>query len=134
MAYYVCFEAPTDPYDRDSTERHLVSFATADLVVTVILTLLCLCSSGLWADGVHKLKGEIEDPCHGCKVTNKPNYAGLIISVLFGFLSFFLWAGNTWFVYKETICHRGPGFARTEEMTFKFKGKAKAKGELSVGL
>ncbi len=29
-------------------------------------------------------------------------YANIIVSVIFGFLNFVLWAGCAWFVYKET--------------------------------
>ena len=29
-------------------------------------------------------------------------YANIIVSVIFGFLNFILWAGCAWFVYKET--------------------------------
>jgi hypothetical protein len=29
-------------------------------------------------------------------------YANIIVSVIFGFLNFFLWLSSAWFVYKET--------------------------------
>ena len=29
-------------------------------------------------------------------------FGGLVISILFGFINFILWAANLWFLYKET--------------------------------
>jgi len=34
-------------------------------------------------------------------------YANIIVSVIFGFLNFILWAGCAWFVYKETKFFKG---------------------------
>ncbi|XP_028398396.1 synaptophysin-like [Dendronephthya gigantea] len=116
MVYYVCFEDPAK-YGPGGTGRDIMSFATVDLAITIILTLFWFCGSTAWASGVQKLKDEtdIEDQCDDCKVTDKPNYAGLIISVLFGFLCFFLWGANIWFVFKETIWHKEPEATITAE-------------------
>ncbi|KAM4795235.1 synaptophysin-like protein 2 [Rhinophrynus dorsalis] len=37
-----------------------------------------------------------------CNTGSAPYFALANISVLFGFLNFLIWAGNAWFVYKET--------------------------------
>jgi len=37
-----------------------------------------------------------------CHTTSRGHFGGANVSVLFGFLNFFLWASNLWFLYKET--------------------------------
>jgi hypothetical protein len=43
-----------------------------------------------------------------CTESGVINFSKLNISVTFGFLNFFLWACNIWFVYKETPFHVQP--------------------------
>lgn len=40
-----------------------------------------------------------------CTTQSDPNYSPLNASVAFAFLSFIVWVGNVWFVYKETPYH-----------------------------
>ncbi|CAH1965012.1 unnamed protein product [Acanthoscelides obtectus] len=78
-----------------------------DFLITVFFGVLWLSSSAAWANGLVGLKaatnrpGETKGPCQTCSVTTS-NFSTLNISVIFGFLNFFLWAADLWFVYKET--------------------------------
>nr|KAF6421316.1 synaptoporin [Molossus molossus] len=40
-----------------------------------------------------------------CMAVHSPVMSSLNTSVVFGFLNFILWAGNIWFVFKETGWH-----------------------------
>ena len=125
MVYYVCFEDPAK-YGPGGTGRDIKSFATVDFAVTVLLTLFWFCASTAWAAGLSKLKDKTDagDFCQSlrdkgviapCSVTDKANYAGITISVLFGFLCCFLWGANVWFVFKETVWHKEPEATITAE-------------------
>jgi len=83
-----------------------------DFLTTVFLAVFWLAGSAAWANGLDSLKHEASaseiirrNPgvCGGdsCTVT-VGTFAGLTISVIIGFLNFVLWAGNLWFLYKET--------------------------------
>lgn len=104
-----------------------------DFVVTVVFSFMWLVSSSAWAKALADVKmatdpEEVQQLLSACKVmTNKcssvhgPRWSGLNTSVVFGFLNFVLWAGNIWFVFKETGWHKGgaaryPGGA-TEKQT-----------------
>ncbi|XP_062325953.1 synaptoporin isoform X2 [Osmerus eperlanus] len=90
-----------------------------DFVVTVVFSFMWLVSSSAWAKALSDVKvatdpDEVQDLMSACKVmTNKcgsvqgPRWSGLNTSVVFGFLNFVLWAGNIWFVFKETGWHKG---------------------------
>ncbi|XP_051956877.1 synaptoporin [Xyrauchen texanus] len=94
-----------------------------DFVVTVVFSFMWLVSSSAWAKGLSDVKaatdpGEVVLLLSACKVqANKcstlygPRWSGLNTSVVFGYLNFVLWAGNIWFVFKETGWHKG-GAAR----------------------
>ncbi|XP_057297272.1 synaptophysin-like isoform X1 [Hydractinia symbiolongicarpus] len=41
-----------------------------------------------------------------CSIDKAAKYATLTISILLGFLNVFVWAGNMWFLWKETPWHR----------------------------
>jgi len=69
-------------------------------------------SSAAWASGLNSLK-YTTDPVNIvqyldiCKVNHcvsyfAANFADLNISIIIGFLNFFLWTVNLWFLYKET--------------------------------
>ncbi|XP_039630645.1 synaptophysin a [Polypterus senegalus] len=85
-----------------------------DFIVTVVFTFMWLVSSAAWAKGLSDVKMATDperniDMIEACKITeNKceevqdPVMSGLNTSVVFGFLNFILWAGNIWFVFKET--------------------------------
>jgi len=90
-----------------------------DFVVTIVFAALWLISSSAWADALTKVK-HYTDPadvifdktrnpfpeCQGhnvtCEVTSQGNFASLNVSIIFGFLNMLIWAGNLWFLYKET--------------------------------
>uniref|UniRef100_A0A8D3CMH8 Synaptophysin-like 1 n=1 Tax=Scophthalmus maximus TaxID=52904 RepID=A0A8D3CMH8_SCOMX len=85
-----------------------------DFVITAILVFLWLVCSSAWAKGLQNVKGATDTEgvsatlalCKGgnvtCEVTEFANLRTLNISVVFGYLNMFVWAGNAWFVYKET--------------------------------
>ncbi|XP_058244673.1 synaptophysin b [Hemibagrus wyckioides] len=88
--------------------------ARIDFVVTAIFTFFWLVSSSAWAKGLSDVK-ENTDPdeviklipaCrheeNRCKEVHEPIVSGLNTSVAFGFCNLVLWAGNLWFVFKET--------------------------------
>ncbi|XP_006005471.1 synaptophysin [Latimeria chalumnae] len=85
-----------------------------DFIVTAVFAFLWLVSSSAWAKGLSDVKTatdpdnvlELIEACkkegNNCKPLHDPTMSGLNTSVVFGFLNFILWAGNTWFVFKET--------------------------------
>ncbi|KAG7478027.1 hypothetical protein MATL_G00076090 [Megalops atlanticus] len=89
-----------------------------DFIVTVVFSFLWLVSSSAWAKGLSDVKvatdpDEVLLLMSACKVQNNkcgsvygPIWSGLNTSVVFGFLNFVLWAGNIWFVFKETGWHK----------------------------
>uniref|UniRef100_A0A4W3HCI1 Synaptoporin a n=1 Tax=Callorhinchus milii TaxID=7868 RepID=A0A4W3HCI1_CALMI len=88
-----------------------------DFIVTVIFSFMWLVSSSAWAKGLSDVKiatdpDEVLLLMSACKQQNNkclpvrnPAMSGLNTSVIFGFLNFILWAGNIWFVFKETGWH-----------------------------
>ncbi|XP_055338232.1 synaptophysin-like [Paramacrobiotus metropolitanus] len=97
--------------------------AQTDFVVTVFFAFMWLVCASAWAHGVNGVK-HCTDPavvserltstkltekfpsCNSCLPGQSPNYANLNISVLLGFLNFFIWCGNVWFLWKETAWYR----------------------------
>ncbi|XP_056156716.1 synaptoporin b [Lampris incognitus] len=85
-----------------------------DFVVTVIFSLLWLVSTCYWTKSLADIKRAAEpsqvllliSACRAqqnrCAVTQEPLWSGLNSSVVFGFANLILWAGNIWFVFKET--------------------------------
>ncbi|XP_029968868.1 synaptophysin-like protein 1 [Salarias fasciatus] len=88
-----------------------------DFLITAVLVFLWLVCSSAWAKGLQNVKDATNTEGVGatlalckasnvtCEVTEFANMRTLNISVVFGFLNMFVWAGNAWFVYKETRWH-----------------------------
>ncbi|XP_071438875.1 synaptophysin-like isoform X2 [Hetaerina americana] len=77
-----------------------------DFALTTIVAVLWLSGSAAWANGLTGLK-MVTDPetlqqQYPKSVVQTGNYSRLSISVLLGFLNFFLWTSDLWFLYKET--------------------------------
>ncbi|XP_057374057.1 synaptophysin-like [Daphnia carinata] len=84
-----------------------------DFFVTMVMAVFWLSGSAAWASGVSAVK-YVSDPSAWiknlkicmenaeCSSLYAGNFAGLNISIIFGFLNFFLWTVNLWFLYKET--------------------------------
>ncbi|XP_069833704.1 synaptophysin-like protein 1 [Dendropsophus ebraccatus] len=87
-----------------------------DFFITIIFAFMWLVSSSAWAKGLTDIKhvtspNTIADYCNEhylCTPGSESRMGSLNISVAFGFLNLILWAGNAWFVYKETNLHSPP--------------------------
>ncbi|XP_066426918.1 synaptophysin-like protein 1 [Molothrus aeneus] len=84
-----------------------------DLLFSCLGAALWLGASSAWAQGLRHVRAAVTAPLPHCPsptVTCDPAAAtpmgGLGASVAFGFLNLLLWAGGSWFVYKETPLHR----------------------------
>ncbi|XP_029357938.1 synaptophysin-like protein 2a [Echeneis naucrates] len=92
-----------------------------DLVVTAAFAFLWLVSSSAWGKGLTDVKyatnpEHLVEICKEiCQPGEFPAMGRLNASVIFGFLNLILWAGNCWFIYKETAFHKDPNPPTTME-------------------
>ncbi|KAG9340305.1 hypothetical protein JZ751_021752 [Albula glossodonta] len=94
---------------RENNKGPLIDFG-----VTCVFTFMWLVSSAAWAKGLSDVKmatdpervvtlvGACKKDGNTCREVHDPVMSGLNTSVVFGFLNLILWAGNLWFVFKET--------------------------------
>ncbi|XP_054833804.1 synaptoporin [Eublepharis macularius] len=88
-----------------------------DFIVTVVFSFMWLVGSSAWAKGLSDVKvatdpdevlllmSACKQQSNKCMPVRSPVMSSLNTSVVFGFLNFILWAGNIWFVFKETGWH-----------------------------
>ncbi|TSW62351.1 Synaptophysin [Bagarius yarrelli] len=88
-----------------------------DLIITAIFTFLWLVASSAWGKGLTDVKWSTSttnliSSISVCKIhPNKctpgaiATFGPLNSSVIVGFLNLILWAGNCWFIFKETDFH-----------------------------
>ncbi|KAK6319525.1 hypothetical protein J4Q44_G00107360 [Coregonus suidteri] len=94
---------------------------TIDLLVTAAFAFLWLVSSSAWGKGLTDVKWatnpeHLVEACQPqCSPGDYPSMGKLNASVIFGFLNLILWAGNCWFIFKETPFHKDNSPAATME-------------------
>uniref|UniRef100_T1DIE3 Synaptophysin-like protein 1-like protein n=1 Tax=Crotalus horridus TaxID=35024 RepID=T1DIE3_CROHD len=90
-----------------------------DFIITVIISFLWLVSTSAWAKALVDIKTSTgsnivtgTEYCTTqlgfCHFNEIRRMGSLNVSVVVGFLNLILWAGNAWFVYKETNLHNPP--------------------------
>lgn len=78
-----------------------------DFMLTTILAIFWLSGSAAWSNGASGIKQvtdsvEIEKLCLAGTKVYTSSFSRLNISLLIGYLNFFLWGSDLWFLYKET--------------------------------
>lgn len=75
-------------------------------MLTAILAAFWFAAAVAWSNGASGLKTvtdseELKRNCPAYSIWTS-SFAGLNISLLIGYLNFFLWGSDLWFLYKET--------------------------------
>jgi len=127
MAIMVVYVFYSEMYFSESKMAPMIDFC-----FTVIVAIFWLSASAAWANGVINMKyaanpnnwlfQDKDSIClktsegtfqytdvTDCSVDYLGNYKKANISIIVGFLNFFLWASNLWFLYKETSWFSGTG-------------------------
>jgi len=127
MAILVVYVFFSEMYFSESKMAPMIDFC-----FTVIVAVFWLSASAAWANGVINMKyaadpntwlfKEEDSICKktsndtyqytnvtNCSVEFEGNYKKANVSIIVGFLNFFLWASNLWFLYKETSWFSGSG-------------------------
>lgn len=84
----------------------LINIELQDFMLTTILAIFWLSGSAAWSNGASALKAVtdatvLQNSCPGFTIWAS-GFSRLNISLLLGYLNFFLWASDLWFLYKET--------------------------------
>lgn len=113
LVYYTFFEDRAK--EATSTDVGYFSFPVVDFVFTVVLVIFWFTSSIAWAAALSGLKDATSETTlfdtvalckvQGCQSFNGARYGSATVAVVFGFLNFFVWGGNLWFLFKETPWH-----------------------------
>lgn len=93
-------------------------YPLADFIGTVFIAVLWLFASAAWAHGLSALKSNTNPtilkglltsryPDMNIEQVTNTGYFGLNVSAILGCLSFFLWASDLWFLYKDTPWFQG---------------------------
>lgn len=113
VVYYVFFEDRAK--EATSTDIGYCSFPVVDFIFTIVLVIFWFTSSIAWASGLSGLKDatNVDSIYKGyptcsrasCHTFSGATYGAATVAVVFGFLNFFVWGGNLWFLFKETPWH-----------------------------
>ncbi|NXX85731.1 SYPL1 protein, partial [Urocolius indicus] len=88
-----------------------------DLAITVLTAFLWMVSTFAWAKALADIKmatgasmipgiETCKAPGTTCRFASVTSMKALNVSVVFGLLNMILWAGNIWFVYKDTNLYK----------------------------
>jgi len=117
LAYYVLFEVDK-PAGSQIPNTGVLTPPVIDFCIGTFWAFFWFCAACAQASAVHRIKEgtDVEklvkdiQQCIGsftCTAQHAAKYANLTVSILMGFLNCFVWAGNMWFLWKETPWHRG---------------------------
>lgn len=124
MAILAIYVFASNIYGSEDKKAPLVDF-----LFTVVIAVFWLSASAAWANGLSGMKNVLsgdwvfaaDSICQKAKATGTftntsvkscelkfaGSFGGANVSVIFGFLNFFLWSANLWFLYKETAWFAG---------------------------
>ncbi|XP_065828855.1 synaptophysin-like [Oscarella lobularis] len=94
-------------------------FFKIDFGLTILIAFFWFVAGCVWAAAANSLPGVVDkgfadfiaSEASSCQsrppfesvvcLSTKPTYGGVIVAVILAYLNFFLWAGNSWFAFKE---------------------------------